>query len=211
MFAKQVNPGRCVLLLALLLPQVAWGNGAPMYVPPQTAARVQSPVVVSRKALEMEKDGVVAKIVIPLELIQKELKRIEAEENGEVPDPFAPTKAPAESPNQKPAPKQQSYSSPGRTMIAGIAMSLAAVSLVFVVRRKSSVSRTGLMLVAGLIVATASAVALADIAVPGQVRRLRPMPPAAEPEAKEGESTVILEFTSGGFPRNKSVRVLLRD
>jgi hypothetical protein len=172
-----------------------------MYVPPQTAARVQSPVVVSRKALEMEKDGVVAKIVIPLELIQKELKRVEAEENGEVP---------AEKPVQQPARKQQSYNSPGRTMIAGIAMSLAAVSLVFVVRRKSSVSRTGLMLVAGLIVATASAVALADIAVPGQPRRPRPMPPV-EPEAKEGEQTVILEFTSGGFPRNKSVRVLLRD
>ncbi|QOV89112.1 hypothetical protein [Humisphaera borealis] len=71
--------------------------------------------------------------------------------------------------------------SPARTAIAGIAISgaVALLGLQFIRRRSGTPGRSStLMLVAGGVgLALVSAAAMADIAIPGQPRRPRPVPP----------------------------------
>jgi hypothetical protein len=74
--------------------------------------------------------------------------------------------------------------SPTRTAVAGVAISgaFALLGLQLVRRRSGTAGGLSLMLVAGGIgLAAISAAALADIAIPGQPRRPRPIPPQDPP------------------------------
>lgn len=195
---------RLAVGVTFFLPLITSANGPPPFpIPPDTVGRVEAKIVVVDDVLEEIKKGAAAKIVIPMDLIREELKKIAAKENGE--EPAAPTAKPQRNSNL-PNPSQRGET-PLRTIVAGLAMSLAAVSLVFVVRKQSAAARNGAMLVAGLIVAGAAATAWADVAP----RRNRPPFQPRQPGVEKGEKTVIIEFTSGGHPRNDTVRVLLAE
>lgn len=199
MSANKIWFSQMVWSAILLLPHAAFGNGVSMFVPAQMVGRVETKVVVSSQPMEESKEGVTAKIIIPLELIREELQRIDAKDKREAPGA-------KELPVQQPRPSlKKQGATPLRTIIAGFAMSLAAVSLVFVVRNKSTVARKGAMLLAGLIVVSGTVVALADLAPPR--RKPADLPPI--PVVENSDTKVVIEFTSGGFPRSNTVQVIL--
>jgi hypothetical protein len=149
---------------------------APVSAPPppgfKPAGEVRSekltlPVQMKRADLAGEGESVVAKIVIPARL--KSLP----------PPAGAPGKVGA------------TENSPSRSLIAAAALSLAAVSVVFVLRGKkwSTTSKAAVLGVAGLLGLFGAA--QADIAIPGQKRGPRPMPPPAE-----AKSMIIIEFSA---------------
>jgi hypothetical protein len=126
------------------------------------------PVQIKRADLAGEGEGVQAKIVIPARL--KSLP----------PPAGAPAKVGA-----------TEGASP-RSLIAAVALSLAAVSVVFVLRGKkwSTPSKAAVLGVAALLGLFGAA--QADIAIPGQKRGPRPMPP---PEL-EAKPMIVIEFSA---------------
>lgn len=199
-------------LITLSASADVFANGAPMWQPPRKVAQIQADVEIEKKSLELAKEpkGVLAKITIPLDLLRAELKRID--EKAEMPAQLPATqRKPA---NQAPAPpaSQRSELSP-RTIIAGLAMSLAAVSLIFVARRGSRFSQPTMLILAGVLVLGTTAAVTADIAVPGAPKRPRDLPPDDKPavELAPGREVVIVEIVEGGFPREQTIQIQLRD
>ena len=135
--------------------------------------RIVAPVVVKRGALREERN-VQAKIQIPRHLVG-------AGDFGAA----APTGAAA------PAPGDQGGGPAIITIIAGLAMSLAAVSFVFVLRGNRKAKAVALVATTGAVLLGAWSMARADIPVPDQPR------PATGPQIvieflDEGESVTLL-------------------
>lgn len=150
-------------LFSLLLISSAWADVPPPSGPfrprprPQPVepapSKITAPVVVKHADLAEDGERVQAKIAIPRKLLAKLA--------GDV---AAPAAAPAVVPE-----KQSSVGSP-RSIIAGVVLSLAAVSLVFVARGSKVAKATAAVgLIAGLVLAGSSL--MADIRVPGQPYR----------------------------------------
>ena len=158
------------LLGVLLIAQPALADKAvaPARVEP---AKAVIPVQVKHADLKGEGDGVQAKIVLPARLREA----------------AAGAKAPGKvGLNEGAAPTQ-------RSIVAALALSLAAVSVVFVLRGKN-VNVTSKAAVLGVTALLAIfGAAQADIPVPGGNRRPpRPVPPPV-PVAK---SNIVIEFSS---------------
>lgn len=174
--------------IACLLAGIAaiWGGSfatADVVVPGRrTAGRVVLPVTIRRGAIRNESGNVQAKVIIPRYLLDgaldsyREVSPKPAAKDFEAPPakdaPADPAAAPA--PELKkhaagPAPPRAGagVTSPYGTIVAGLAMSLAAVSLVFVIRGNKTGRTVTLALVAGGLVLGAFAVGRADVA-PGR-------------------------------------------
>jgi len=141
----------------------------------RTAGRVVLPVTVRRGAIRGENGNVQAKVIIPRYLLDGALdtyrevspkpttKDVDAGQATEAPatsNGLAPPSAPAPVP---PPTSGAQATPPLGTIIAGIAMSLAAVSLVFVVRGNRTAKTLTLALLAGGLVLSAFAVGRADL------------------------------------------------
>lgn len=165
-FAKLAN---CVLLGLILL--VARHASADKSVAPRKVEPAKSviPVQVKHADLKGEGDGVQAKLVLPARLREAAAGAKPAGKVGS--SDVAPTQ---------------------RSIVAAIALSLAAVSVVFVVRGKklSGTSKGAILGVAGLL--AVMGVAQADIAIPGQKRAPRPVP-APAPVSK---AMIVIEFSA---------------
>jgi hypothetical protein len=170
-----------IFTIAVLLAATALANALPVKpaasAPPfpgsKPAGEVRSekfklPVQVKHADLAGEGDGVQVKIVLPARL------------RGLPPPAGAPGKVGA------------NESAPSRSLIAAVALSLAAVSVVFVLRGKkwSTTSKAAVLGVAGLLGLFGAA--QADIAIPGQKRGPRPMPPPLA----EAKATILIEFSA---------------
>jgi hypothetical protein len=135
--------GLAYLASATLL--LAWNPIAPPQIPaPEKANRITAPIVIKHGAIKGEGPGIQAKLIIPKGLV-----------HGAAP-PRAGS-APA------PAVERQSSLQSLRTVIAGIAMSLAAVSVVFIVRGNRNGRTVALAMLVGAMVLGAYGVASADI------------------------------------------------
>src|SRR5205085_4832067 len=138
---------------------------------PVNENRAVAPVVVKHGPIRGEGRSVQAKIIIPRALLPGD-----AGQAVGAPAPTAPAPA-APAPRFElipPKPQTGSNTPPLGTAIAGIAMSLAAVSLVFVVRGNRVTKAAALIVLSGGLVATGWGIAHADIA--GQKRPIRPGP-----------------------------------
>ena len=147
---------------------IAPANVAPPRKPAET--RVVVPVTIKRGEIRGEGRGVQAKITIPKKLVHA---------GG------APGAAPA--PRAAPVPNAREQAGiPYGTVIAGLAMSLAAVSLVFVFRGNRGTKTTALAVLAGALVLGAFSAANADL-IPG-----RPNGPVPAP------SEIVIELVDDG-------------
>jgi hypothetical protein len=152
---------------------VAWNPIAPPEIPkpPQEQVRVVTPVIVKHGAIPGAGANVVAKIIIPRGLVH-------AWGGGGA--------APPKAGSPPPAAEKQSNIPPLGTVIAGLAMSLAAASMVFIARGNRSGRTVALAVLAGAMILAAYGVASADIPVPG--RGPRPEPPRE----------IVIELADGG-------------
>jgi hypothetical protein len=160
--------------LAVGFCSIVWADVVP---PGRTnSGRVVLPVVI-RRGIRGENGNVQAKVVIPRYLLDGALesyrgakvKPTAKDEVGEAPAEKAPApgEAPAAGGTPLPAPPKAGASAtpPWGRIIAGIAMSLAAVSAVFVMRGRGTKTAAA-VLVAGSVVLGTYAVGWADVAVP---------------------------------------------
>ena len=169
------------LFIAVTFSSIVWAD----VVPPgrRTNGRVVLPVTIRRGAIRGENNNVQAKIVIPRYLLDGALDsyrdaKVKPSAKDEVPpldketpanpgSPPAGAAAPAAAPPAAPAasPKSEARATPPwGTIVAGLAMSLAAVSAVFVVRGNRSAKTAALVLIACGVVLGAYAVGRADVA-----------------------------------------------
>ena len=139
--------------------------------PPKREERVVAPVSIVRGAIRGEGRSVQAKIRIPKHLVH----------GGGFGAPAAePVPPPGRVPPrgiEPPAPRAEDRSSlpPFGTIVAGLAMSLAAVSVVFVARGNRTGKTVAMAIFAGAVVLGVYGAATADLIVPG--RGPRPAPP----------------------------------
>jgi hypothetical protein len=168
----------CAAAAAIL----AWNPIAP---PPKVKeTRVVAPLTIKRGEIRGEGRAVQAKITIPKKLVHA---------GGPPPAGAAPAaapapRAPAPAPNAPNAREQAGI--PYGTVIAGLAMSMAAVSLVFVVRGNRGTKTTALAVLAGALMLGAFSAANADL-LPGRPRG--PVPPGGPP-AEE----IVIELVDDG-------------
>ena len=113
--------------------------------------RVKAPVIIKTEELKGEEKSVKAKVIIPLALVHA------AGVRGAAP-PAA---------GARPEAREQG-SLPMGTLIAGLALSLAAVSAVFVFRGNRSTKTAALAVLAGAVMLGALGIAQADIAAPNE-------------------------------------------
>jgi hypothetical protein len=165
--------------LAVLLSAIV---SADVALPGRTSSgRVVMPVVIRRGAIRGENGNVQAKVIIPRYLLDGALETYRsakikptAKDAAEAPAseaaPAPPAAAPPaiEAPPAAPAPVAPPKAGaraipPWGTIIAGVAMSLAAVSAVFVVRDNRGAKTAALVLIAGGVVLGAYAVGRADV------------------------------------------------
>ena len=181
---------RCCLLLAALCPLVlltsvmAFANApAPPDAPPrEEPTRLVAPVVIKRGALRGEDRNVQAKIQIPASLVHglgAEAAEPVRPPAGSAPARAVPMKA---APGAAPAPEDRSSVPPMGTIIAGIALSLAAVSIVFMMRGNRATKAAAVASLAGCALVTGWSAAVADI----------PPPP------RRPESQIVIELVEDG-------------
>jgi hypothetical protein len=152
--------------------------------------RIVAPVTIQRGGIRGEGRTVQAKITIPRALLPSGNEAAVGAAAPAAPAPpasAAPTGSPAPRIQLIPPPKTSS-TPPLGSVIAGIAMSLAAVSLVFIIRGSPRKKAVYGILLGGAIGLTAFGIARADIA--GQ-RRVRP--PNAPPETE-----IVIEVSDFG-------------
>lgn len=138
----------------LLSASLAYGNAPPP--PPRVeraVVRTQAPVEIAYEPVK----GASAIIRIPRNLLPK----MTAEE-------AAPRSAPRAAPQSAPQPEKQSSKPYGGTLIAGLALSLAAVSIVVLLKRGATTRTLAAVMFAGGLAVVAAGTVLADIRVPGQ-------------------------------------------
>jgi hypothetical protein len=134
----------------LVLTTVAWGDiPPPGKREPEVRTSVMVPVVIKHEALRGDDAVAKAKIVIPKGMLPT---LVEEEKQGAVPRPI------------------------GGTVIAGIALSLAAVSVLWLRRGKSGNRPLLMVLVSGALVLGGLSALFADLAPPGRQGRVRPGP-----------------------------------
>jgi hypothetical protein len=131
--------------------------------PPKPETRVVAPLTIKRGEIRGEGRAVQAKITIPKKLVHAG-------------PPAAGAAPPVPAPAAAPRAREQA-GIPYGTIIAGLAMSAAAVSLVFVVRGSRTTKTTALAVLAGALILGAFSAAQADL-IPG--RPNGPVPPPAE-------------------------------
>lgn len=171
----------CLMVTALVL---AWNAPAPPLVRERSAPAVQEyralvPLDLQPGALRGEGQNVQAKIIIPRSLLP-------AGNGAAAGAPKLPAlPAPAASRETR------SHTPPMGTIIAGIAMSLAAVSFVFILRG-SRVKKTAALFVLGGAL-TVMAVGIAQGDIPGGNRANRPPKPIPEPVTQ-----IVIEVTDIG-------------
>lgn len=161
-----------------------------------TDNRVVAPVVIKHGPIRGEGRSVQAKIVIPRAYLPGDAGGAVGAPAPTAPAPAAPA-APA--PRIKlipPKPEARSTTPPFGTVIAGIAMSLAAVSVVFVARGKRVTKTAALATLSASLVVTGFGIAQADVA--GQKR---PIPPGSVEPLNE----IVVELSDFG----ESVTLLL--
>jgi hypothetical protein len=151
-----MNLLKSLVMLSLV---AAWCSAAWADIPPprrQENERIVSEVAVKFRALRGERPNVQAKIIIPSYLVG----------GGRDVGKIAPSE---EAPAPKAAPKPEKQSSLGSpsTIIAGIAMSLAAASIVFLVRGSRTTKTAALVALAAAGALGGYSVAWADVAQPG--------------------------------------------
>jgi hypothetical protein len=152
---------------------LAWNPIAPANVGPVRSEkpevkndRVTALVVIKTEVLKGEDRTVKAKIIIPKKFVQAGREGADR-----------PAAAPAAGGAAAPRANEQG-SLPMGTIIAGLALSLAAVSAVFVFRGNRSTKTVALAVLAGAVVLGVIGVAQADLAPPGGgVFPGRPAPP----------------------------------
>lgn len=158
---------------------IALPNVAPPPKAPET--RVVAPLTIKRGEIRGEGRAVQAKITIPKKLVHA---------GGPAGAGAAPAAAPAPRIPEPRFPNAREQAGvPYGTVIAGLAMSLAAVSLVFVVRGNRGTKTTALAVLAGALVLGAFSAANADL-IPGRSRL--PIPPG--PPAEE----IVIELVDDG-------------
>jgi hypothetical protein len=172
-------------LLSLVFVSSAVGDIPPPHVRPKNeTVRVVAPVTVRHGALRGEARDVQAKIVIPKHLVEGE--RVRAA-------PAAPASAAPEAPATAPratSPRKEARSAPLGTVIAGLALSLAAVSLVFAARGSRTAKTATVTAFATVLGIGAVSALYADVVPPGK---------------KQAETTIVIELVDDG----QSVTLLL--
>ncbi|MDX1947571.1 MAG: hypothetical protein SFU86_19385 [Pirellulaceae bacterium] len=160
------------LLLVSILAVPAWADIAPS--PRRENARVTAGVEIRYGAIRGERTNVKAKIVIPAYLVAGDgrgVPKVESKEGG-APKEGAPRKeeAPKEgaSPPRAAPEGRQSSLPPLGTTVAGIALSLAAVSVVFLVRGNKTAKTTAVIALVSAGLLGGWSLAQADLVVPGQ-------------------------------------------
>jgi len=181
------------LITAIFL--LAWNAPAP---PPASAdipapikkqeSRIVAPVVIRHGAIRGEGRSIQAKIIVPRSLLA----------GG---DADARPKLPANGAIIPPLPSRneeaRSDTPPYGTVVAGLAMSLAAVSLVFVVRGNRVAKTAALAVLGGALVVAGFGIARADLAP--APRNNRPVPaPAPAPAPRADISEIVIELTDNG-------------
>ena len=165
-FAKLAGLALVCVTLFVARDAAADKSVAPRRVEP---AKSVIPVQIKHADLKGEGEGVQAKIVLPARLREA---AVGAKPGGKVGanEAVAPTK---------------------RSIVAAIALSLAAVSVVFVVRGKklNRTTQAAILAVAGVLGVFGAA--QADIPVPGRTRTPRPAPVEAPPKP-----TIVIEFSA---------------
>jgi len=163
------------LLFGMLLPGVwtALANEAPPPRPREVPTKVTVPVVVKHADLKGEGEGVQAKLVLPSSM------------KG----------APGLAPNGRKVGANEQVAPTQRSIVAAIALSLAAVSIVFVLRGKklTTATKAAILGVAGLL--GLLGVGQADLSVPGQPRRPPPMPRVLEKPEGAAKSSLVIEYS----------------
>jgi hypothetical protein len=144
---------------------------------PDVAPRLSVPVTIKTEAIKGEGKNIKAKIIIPRQFVH------------------APGGAGgAAPPTTGAAPRSGDRGSlPMGTIIAGLALSLAAVSAVFVFRGNRSTKTAALAVLAGAVVLGGLGVAQADLAVPGgNGPRREPKPEIIIELADDGDSVTLI-------------------
>ena len=177
---------RRVLIQVALIPLsvVAMGTAlanAPAPPPRPEVTRLVAPVVIKRGALRGEDRDVLAKIQIPAALVHG--GRAGAAPGG-APGPTGNTPAS----RSAPAPDKQSNAPALGTIIAGIALSLAAVSALFVVRGKRTTKTVAVASLAAAALLAGWSAAQADIPVEPR----RPEPQIVIELVEDGETVTLL-------------------
>jgi hypothetical protein len=138
----------------------------PVAAPPAIVKSLSLPVTIQKA--DLTKEGVQAKII----LSQKTLAELSAP--GKKASPQQNSAAPA-------SPDRQSSTSLWRNVIAGVALSLAAVSLIFVFRGRRSTRAAVVALLGVTLIAGGVGVLSADIRIPGEPYRGPAKRPDPEP------------------------------
>jgi len=180
-----MNASSYLITLVFLL---AWNAPAPADIPAPARKqenRIVAPVVIRHGAIRGEGRSIQAKIIVPRSLLA----------GG---DADARPKLPANGTIIPPLPgrneEARSNTPPYGTVVSGLAMSLAAVSLVFVVRGNRIAKAAALAVLSGALFITGYGIARADL-VPG-----RPLGPAPQnaPAPRADGSEIIIELTDNG-------------
>jgi hypothetical protein len=142
--------------------------------------RIVAPVVIRNGGIRGEGRSIQAKIVIPRHLLPA---------GEEVIRPRRGTTAPL--------PEEARAGTPLRTIVAGVAMSLAAVSMVFVIRGNRNFKTAAVAAFAGIIVLGGLGIAVADIA-PSPRPRPQANAPAPPPRIANADSEIVIELSDEG-------------
>ena len=161
---------RTLLALSLV---AAWCSAAVADIPPppkKKNERVVANVSIKYGAIKGEARNVHAKVVIPTYLVAGAVERAEEGGGATAPAPTAPAPAAAPPPPriQLIPPRQSRSSLPAfGTTVAGIAMSLAAVSVVFLVRGSGRTKTAAVIALVAAGLLGGWSIAQADVALPG--------------------------------------------
>ena len=183
----------CILAwgVAGVLVLAAEGLANPIVIPqpPKEAVSkpLQAPVVIKRGALADKDRAIQARIIIPRSLLPATAEKA-----------VKPTLNPALNP---PPVRQQSGGPPLGTIIAGLALSLAAVSVVFVVRGNRSAKTIAAAVLIGAIGLSAWATSWANAPPPLPVRPRPGEQPKIVVEFVDDADEVVLELREVGLGR----------
>jgi hypothetical protein len=153
---------------------------ADIRVPPEKPepVRITSKVTIKHGAIKGVDRSVVAKIIVPASLVH----------------PAEPVPPPAAAPARKAPAREEQGALRGNmgTWIAGIALSLAAVSLVFVVRGRSTTRTIAATVLGGAILLGAYSAVQANAPAPPPTARPAVAPQIVIELVDEGESVTLL-------------------